>query len=360
MTLARLSPSIPDELTSTTVEAAFMDELRRRVARGQFVDARRARSAQAAMLTTLRRLFNPRGGISERFIDLAVVLDDEAYADASSDMREGEIAWSIFPTHSPRWVYIGPAIQYLESLRPGAGETVLHAINAAAKAVSGVLVPDDARELAQMLYWDNASDDDIAADALGERGHEADDEDRPLLPSEFDAAAGGDLWLKPRRVLGREAIRSALAPLRGGPAARLHTLVSTHLPRVAANCQRARERVQGEGSWSSHCVAIWSFAQDGGFASRLLDDVEQDRMNSGESDVLYRCDTDARLLAPRPRRKAWSAQHRPPAREPKPADALAVVAAHLWVYHYLDLTLCALVDLQNALPHQGEGNQPCN
>lgn len=83
-------------------------------------------------------------------------------------------------------------------------------------------------------------------------------------------------------------------------------------------------------------------------------------MNSGESDVLYRCDTEASLLAPRRRRAAWGANHRPPARQPKPADALAVVAAHLWVYHYLDRTLCALVDLQNTLPQRGKGNQPCN
>jgi len=186
LTLPRLHPAIPLTRASASAEALFLAELERRCERGHIVCARRSVTAQAVMETTLRKFFNPRGGPSERFFSLAIVLDDQAHYDEGSDMREGEIAWSIFPTDTIRWAHIGAAISHLESLRPGAGETILHAIQEAALAADGILTASIAHEIAGMQYWDGATTDEDAELALQDRGYDrSSEEDGPPLPMQL-------------------------------------------------------------------------------------------------------------------------------------------------------------------------------
>lgn len=358
LTLPRLHPAIPLTRASASAEALFLAELERRCERGHIVCARRSVTAQAVMEATLRKFFNPRGGPSERFFSLAIVLDDQAHYDEGSDMREGEIAWSIFPTDTIRWAHIGAAISHLESLRPGAGETILHAIQDAALAADGILTASIAHEIAGMQYWDGATTDEDAELALQDRGYDrSSEEDGPPLPMQFKAAAGGDLWYAPKKKLGYRALRAALAPLGAARAARLSGLAGASLPRACKAARAVHDVARAERSWLSYVVGVMNDdAMAGNFATRMLDDIDNERANSGASDVLYRCATDQEMPARRRARRSSATADL----KPKTGDGLAQLAAQLWVYHYLDLTLGVLVDLQDSLPREGTGESKCN
>jgi len=351
LTLPRLDRAIPLQRASASAEAFFLAELNRRCERGHLVETGRTTTAHAAMEATLRRFFNPRGGLSERFIKLAVVLDDQAHYDESSDMMEGEIAWALFPADTIHWANVGKAIAHLEGLKRGAGETVLHAIEEVANSVDGILTPSAARDLAAMMYWDEARSDDEAGLALQDRGYDGDSEDEgPMLPSQFSKAAGGPLWMSPKRKLGYRALRNALSPLGTEVAAKLSGLAGTLLPRASKACRKALGIAPSERSWASFSVGVLNGnPAAGNFVGRLFDDIDNDRANSGASDVLYRCSTAPTIGRPR---RASSAK-------PRTGDGLAMLAGRLWAYHYLDLMLGLLVDLQDSLPDTGEGDFQC-
>lgn len=342
LTLPQLHPAIPYDIASANTEAFFLGELQRRSDRGHVVNAGRSRTATAAMEATLRSFFNPRGGASERFFNLVVVLDDQAHTDEGSDLVEGDLAWSLYSADETRWVYIGAAIDHLEGLHVGLGETVLHAVHGAALAVDGVMNAPVAQEMSGMLYWDEGRTDNEAMMAMADRGYDTDSEDdRPLLPSELTAAAGGKHWVKPARRLSGNALRKAFGGLDTALGRRLATLVGIHLPRASKACTSVRRMAGGMGSYMNYAVGIWHSESGAAHAQRLVDDCNNDRMNSGGSDVLYCCETHPRLQ----RQASKSARS-----ATRTGDGLAVLAHHLWVCHYLDQTLGALVDLQNSLP----------
>lgn len=339
LSLPTLHPAVPATLVAADAQQLHLRALRDRVEHRWPVHIGRSASAAQALGRTLQRMTRVRGPLAEEFASVAVVIDSSGWYGDHSYFGEDSATVALYPRGGVSWNFIGTAIDRLEAHTPGLGETVLAALDVAEFGLAGIATPKRVREWFAMLYWDYAAADEEARIILtDERGYS--DDDRPLLPSEFDTAAGGTMWLAPKRRLGARAVRAALTRYPRPLASELAALVTTHLPQIGREARKRVETAEVDMSWHGVALCIWPHAATANGPRRLLDDVEQDRANSGEDDVLLRCELIGKREHHRSRGRVEPAHRRP-------VDGLALVGSQLRGYHLVNRLLHLLQAIDN-------------
>lgn len=346
LTLPFLHPSIPSVIRSPDGQRMALSVLRNRFAAGLPVKGLRAPDPSTAVKATIESYMKLRGPLADDIFQVLVALDEEGYYGDGSDFSGDGPSFAIYPNDDmPAFRFVGPAIDLLEGLTPGLGETVLSTISFAERVLPGVLSAASLESLFSMMTWgelDSSASDEVAHDVLlNDMGYSEDS--LPMLPSQFRTAMGGSMWLTPQPRLSPRQLTRALGSLDKSIARPLATIVTRDLPTVCREIQQTPADLCYHGAYCTQLVVVRSEEGLKGI-SRLLDDLFNDRMNSGDDGALFRCQAEPTEQPSRPPR----AQKGPRStlRAPRLFDSAAAVAAVMRGYHLLNRLLQLLETLE--------------
>lgn len=347
LTLPAMHAGIPAVIQSVDAQRLALSVLRERSAAGLPVQGLREASAADAVRATINACTSVRGPLADDTFQVLVALEPEGYYGDGSEFTDSSASFAIYPQdEQPTYRYIGRAIDILEASTPGLGETVLAAIALAELALPGVVGASALESFFGGMRWSDldstASDDEATRVFIDEHGYTEDS--LPMLPSQFRAAVGGEMWLKPKSKLSTPAFKAALRSLGSDLAAELTGIVKRHLPAVCRKVREISTYSYHHGYYCAQLVILRDDSRENDFAA-LFDDIGNDRANGGEDSALFRCvplDLDP-LAHPRSTRK--------PRKSSKPAppfDGAAAVGDVMRGYHLLN----RLLHLLERIDHQ--------